>query len=83
MYTFIIQEMKSLVTEFKEKQANFERQLQTQYAISRRKTLEIEDLKSKLKNQEGNKTIHCKVTHPRCYNATCTVKDYFETRNIC
>ena len=57
MYAFIIQEMKSLVTEFKEKQGHFERQLQTQYAISRRKTLEIEDMKSKLKNQEGNETI--------------------------
>ena len=45
--------MKSLAMDIKEKQIHFERQLQTQYTVSRRKTLEIEDLKSKLKQQEG------------------------------
>ena len=49
--------MKSLVMEIKEKQTHFEKQLETQYAISRRKTLEIEDLRAKLKQQEGNRTI--------------------------
>ena len=45
--------MKSLAMDIKEKQIHFERQLQTQYTVSRRKTLEIEDLKYKLKQQEG------------------------------
>ena len=53
--------MKSLTMEIKEKQAHFEKQLETQYAISRRKTLEIEDLRAKLKQQEGNRIIYnCK-----------------------
>ena len=53
--------MKSLAMEIKEKQTNFEKQLETQYAISRRKTLEIEDLRAKLKQQEGNRIIIIKI----------------------
>ena len=48
--------MKSLAMEMKENQKKFEKQLETQYAISRRKNLEIEDLRAKLKQQEGIKT---------------------------
>ena len=69
--------MKSLAMDIKEKQIHFERQLQTQYTVSRRKTLEIEDLKSKLKQQEGkfiligvyvisiNAILHASIT-PYC-----------------
>ena len=53
--------MKSLVIEIKEKQTHFEKQLETQYAINRKKTLEIEDLRAKLKQQEGNRTIIVKI----------------------
>ena len=49
--------MKSLAMEIKENQKKFEKQLETQYAISRRKTLEIEVLRAKLKQQEGNRII--------------------------
>ena len=49
--------MKSLAMEITEKQTNFLKQLETQYTISRRKTLEIEDLRAKLKQQEGNMNI--------------------------
>ena len=49
--------MKSLAMDIKENQKKFEKQLETQYAISRRKTLEIEDLRAKLTQQEGNRTI--------------------------
>ena len=47
--------------EIKEKQTHFEKLLQTQYTISRRKTLEIQDLRAKLKQQEGNRTIIIKI----------------------
>ena len=43
--------------QIKENQKKIEKQLETQYAISRRKTLEIEDLRAKLTQQEGNRTI--------------------------
>ena len=43
--------------EIKENQKKFEKQLETQYAISRIKTLEIEVLRAKLKQQEGNRII--------------------------
>ena len=43
--------------EIKENQKKFEKRLETQYAISRRKNLEIEDLRAKLTQQEGNRTI--------------------------
>ena len=47
--------------EIKENQKKFEKQLETQYVINRRKTLEIEDLRAKLKQQEGNRTIIVKI----------------------
>ena len=46
-----------MAMEIKENQKKFEKQLETQYAISRRKTLEIEVLRAKLKQQEGNRII--------------------------
>ena len=49
--------MKSLAMEVKEKQTHFEKLLETQYVITRKKTLEIEDLKAKLKQQEEGKVI--------------------------
>ena len=45
--------MKYLTMEIKEKQKYFEKLLETQYTISRKKTLEIEDLKAKLKQHKG------------------------------
>ena len=53
--------MKSLAKEIKENQKKFEKQLETQKTISRRKTLEIEDLRTKLTQQEGNGTIIVKI----------------------
>ena len=48
--------------EIKENHKTFEKQLETQYAIGRRKTLEIEDLRAKLNHQEGYNTIVIKIT---------------------
>ena len=67
--------MKSLAMEIKEKQTHFEKQLETQYAISRRKTLEIEDLRAKLKQQEGNRTI---IVPLRWHSKTLTMKSLYK-----
>ena len=64
--------------EIKEKQTHFEKQLETQYAISRRKTLEIEDLRAKLKQQEGNKTIIVKIIIYRWHSKTLTLKSLYK-----
>ena len=68
--------MKSLAMEIKENQKKFEKRLETQYAISRRKNLEIEDLRAKLTQQEGNRIIIVEILSS-WHSKTLTLKSLY------